>query len=108
MMVIATMSEVRETMLGMPPHDALWWANEIRIWALAGAAFLGFVTFTASYAQIRLQATVSAIAADQFKRYQIAAQERISEASKAAAAANERSSLLEKEAANAKLETEKL
>jgi hypothetical protein len=87
--------------LGRSAGDLLWWANEVRIWALAGIGILGIVTFVASYAQIRLQTIVTQEKDGAFERFRTKAaadiaqsQAEAAKAGEAAALANERTERL--------------
>ncbi len=83
-----TMSDRFRTMFGASPATALAWANEVRVWATAIAAVVAVVAFLANWAANRLQTVVSAEKDEAFRRFQIASEERTSEARAATANAD--------------------
>lgn len=84
-------------MFGYPASTLLAFVNEARIYAAAVAAVAAVVTGLASYAQIRLQTTVSAEKDRAFREYQLSAEENIAAAKQAAAAASLKAAELELE-----------
>lgn len=88
-------------LLGMPESDLLWWANETRIWATAIAAVAAVVTFVASYAQIRLQATISTEKDRAFSEYKLSTETE-------AANSRERAAQLDLEAKRLAIDQEKM
>lgn len=95
-------------MFGASPAAALWWANEIRIWAAALAAIAAVASWVASYYQIRLANQVGAEKDRAFDEYRTAAEERTARAQADAAIAQERAASLEKQAADARLKQEEM
>jgi hypothetical protein len=95
-------------MFGFPSETVLYWASEIRIWAMLLAATAAIVSLAASYMQISLQAEVSAARDEDYRRLQVESQQRITTAQADAARAQERAAELSREAEQARLEHEQL
>jgi hypothetical protein len=93
----------------------VWWANEIKIWTVFAAAFLGLVSFASNWTQTRWTEELSVEKARIADEKERASNERIATAQAAAATANEEAAKANREAANANkkaaelsLETEQL
>ena len=97
-----------KTVFGFPPETVLYWASEVRIWAMFLAAIAAIVSLAASYIQISLQTEVSAARDGEYRRLQLKSQQRIATAQAEAASAQERAAELSKEAEQARLEHEQL
>ena len=95
-------------MFGFPSETVLYWASEVRIWAIFLAATAAIVSLAASYIQISLQAEVSAARDEDYRRLQVESQQRITTAQAEAARAQERAAELSREAEQARLEHEQL
>ena len=109
-------------MFGFPPETELYWANEVRVWAVILAGLGVAVSLAASYVQISLQAEGLAARDEAYKRLQVESQERIARvqadsaqaqadtarAREAAANAQERAAELSKEAEQVRLEHEQV
>ena len=97
-----------KTVFGFPPETVLYWASEVRIWAIFLAAIAAIVSLAASYIQISLQAEVSAARDEDYRRLQVESQQRITTAQAEAARAQEGAAVLSREAERARLEHEQL
>jgi TolA-binding protein len=97
-----------KTVFGFPPETVLYWASEVRVWAMFLAAIAAIVSLAASFAQIGLQEEVSAAKDEEFRRLQVESQQRIATAQAEAASAQERAAELSREAERTRLEHEQL
>jgi hypothetical protein len=97
-----------KTAFGFPSETVLYWASEVRIWAMVLAATAAIVSLAASYIQISLQAEVSAARDEDYRRLQVESQQRIATAQAEAARAQEGAAVLSREAEQARLEHEQL
>lgn len=77
-------------MFNLPLETKVWLASEIRIWGLAAAAILAFISFGATWAQTRLQAQLSEQKEEASNQRDRKSQERIAHAQAEAAEANAR------------------
>jgi hypothetical protein len=95
-------------MFNLPLETKVWLASEIRIWTLLAAAVLAGISLWATSRQTRWQTELTNQKDEAARIRDKKAQERIAHAEAIAATANENAALLQKEAAQAKLELEKI
>jgi hypothetical protein len=95
-------------MLGLPPEAELYWANEVRTWAIIMAVIGGGIGLAAGYLQIRLQAEISATKNEAFRRFEVEAHERIAQAQAETARASETAAHAQQRASELSIQAEKV